>query len=945
MAVPLSVFADGGPYDVIYRVGTDEMGFLTSGPAQVNQVSSFAPPIRVGGSPAYSDETYQQFILDGFNEGGDRLLFETGDRRYQWSDGQVALHRDDVITLASAWESSDAAKAATARAILDFNPSTAPQPWILYAYGTTLRAYNTSTGVWADAHPAAGVFGASITHINVIGAQMYISFGSALNTYYWDGASLTTTFSDWGIKSNCIISGSIGTTAIWRALAGSIYSYVTGVGFGAAVPVGYASTTISDLYETGGLLFIAKPEGLYTYDGTTVRRLMAADITSATNNFRGLTEWLNTLYLPWLNALYKGVVNTSSTITKSDITPTMKGDTAKERYGHGMPIKVIAGPRKLFVALDDGEGLYPEVLSYDGMGYQQVYRGTSGDTMRAMGYSRQMDYLLINDGATRIKKLINSGDSEYPNFAASGEFWTPKLDAGFPGENKAFRSIEIETADCLATKEYVTISYRLDGGSWVPTTAVETNGKKEVVLDSVNGHVVGKTIEFKFVLTRTTGVTSTPKIKLPMIVRMMVIPEPIDAYSESLNLKLSEMLHNGYGRLSNAGYTVQQMLDFLNMARASAYPLQRTDEYGRTYMVRMTNKTERPSRLTDASDKYEIMVSFVDLAPGLNWQDTSLATKFIMTATTATPAETVTLQRITPGIDSMVYWGDGSTDTILAANVATTTHVYANAGTYTVTVKNPASWTYLDLRDTRLTVNSDQIAKCIAVVTLRDDCKGIFTSADLSALPLTSLHVDLPLGGTYTFSSSHIAAMALTYLCVLMNQVGTYTFDSSHIAAMALTYLCVLMNRVGTYTFDSSHIAAMALTYLYIYMTQVGTYTFDSSHIAAMSALTEIYIILHSVNTFTIAQADWDGFPNCIWIQVLAALTQGNVDNLLLGLYAGFATKTATNGTIDVGGTNAAPSGIYQAQCPPVTGKEAAYELINDSCGVSSKHWISVTTA
>jgi hypothetical protein len=73
-------------------------------------------------------------------------------------------------------------------------------------------------------------------------------------------------------------------------------------------------------------------------------------------------------------------------------------------------------------------------------------------------------------------------------------------------------------------------------------------------------------------------------------------------------------------------------------------------------------------------------------------------------------------------------------------------------------------------------------------------------------------------------------------------------------------------------------------------------------------------------------------------------LSQAQVDLVLSKLYAAFPTRTAVNGTITVAGTNAAPSGILQAACPPTTGKEYAYELKNDSCAVSANHWTTVTT-
>ena len=74
-----------------------------------------------------------------------------------------------------------------------------------------------------------------------------------------------------------------------------------------------------------------------------------------------------------------------------------------------------------------------------------------------------------------------------------------------------------------------------------------------------------------------------------------------------------------------------------------------------------------------------------------------------------------------------------------------------------------------------------------------------------------------------------------------------------------------------------------------------------------------------------------------------SSLSQQAVDAVLADLYSVFPARTKV-GTIDLlGGGNAAPSGTLQAACPPTTGKEYAYELVNDSCGVSSFHWTSVS--
>jgi len=73
-------------------------------------------------------------------------------------------------------------------------------------------------------------------------------------------------------------------------------------------------------------------------------------------------------------------------------------------------------------------------------------------------------------------------------------------------------------------------------------------------------------------------------------------------------------------------------------------------------------------------------------------------------------------------------------------------------------------------------------------------------------------------------------------------------------------------------------------------------------------------------------------------------LSQANVDAILLSVYDRRMAFTYATPALTIDSTNAAPGGIYQAQCPPTTGKEYKYELINDSCGDGFNKW-AVTTS
>ena len=123
--------------------------------------------------------------------------------------------------------------------------------------------------------------------------------------------------------------------------------------------------------------------------------------------------------------------------------------------------------------------------------------------------------------------------------------------------------------------------------------------------------------------------------------------------------------------------------------------------------------------------------------------------------------------------------------------------------------------------------------------------------------------------------------------------------------------------------------------------------TFDS---ADVSAWRPSYFHLYSMPsgyTFTLAAADFSAWTGVTNFQMQGnALTQAQVDAVLLGLYTAAQSRTVTGGTINLSGSNAAPSGTYAAECPPTTGLGAKHGLLNDSCGVidPSETWVSITT-
>ena len=122
--------------------------------------------------------------------------------------------------------------------------------------------------------------------------------------------------------------------------------------------------------------------------------------------------------------------------------------------------------------------------------------------------------------------------------------------------------------------------------------------------------------------------------------------------------------------------------------------------------------------------------------------------------------------------------------------------------------------------------------------------------------------------------------------------------------------------------------------------------TFDSVDVSAWRPSIFWLYSMPSGYTFTLAAADFSAWTSTANLQMQGnALTQAQVDAVLLGLYTAAQSRTVTGGSINLSGSNAAPSGTYAAECPPTTGKAAAYNLLNDGCGTVNlgRVWTTIT--
>ena len=293
-------------------------------------------------------------------------------------------------------------------------------------------------------------------------------------------------------------------------------------------------------------------------------------------------------------------------------------------------------------------------------------------------------------------------------------------------------------------------------------------------------------------------------------------------------------------------------------------------------------------------------------------------------------AQTLTINALTVSAATTVDWGDGSSDVYTGSGART--HNYAGAGTWQVRILEP-------LNVTTFNVNSTGVP----IVLNSADVKGMLNVTDFNAN-------NLPAGSSGTFDSADVSAWRPSnfYLSSMPSGYGG-TFDSADVSAWRPTdfRLSSMPSGYGG-TFDSADVSAWRPSTFWLSNMPSGYGgTFDSADVSAWRPTNFYLYSMPSGYSFTLSAADfsaWTGVTNSRMDG--NALTQAQVDAVLLGLYTAAQSRTVTGGSMNLSGSNAAPSGVYAAECPPTTGLGAKHGLLNDSCGVidPSETWVSITT-
>lgn len=245
-------------------------------------------------------------------------------------------------------------------------------------------------------------------------------------------------------------------------------------------------------------------------------------------------------------------------------------------------------------------------------------------------------------------------------------------------------------------------------------------------------------------------------------------------------------------------------------------------------------------------------------------------------------------------------WGDGSA----TETGDSMSHAYAGAGTYTVTLRLPRADRWLATID----MNSDHVI---------GDALGALRSC--RALTSVTLHSNAGLNSAYT----------------LATLVGWWP-------GLVQLHLSVTGAAItGAFTDLPPAMWGLSLA---------------SSNSLVTGTMAELPAALTELRLYTTASVITGGdgpAPRGLTTVRIESMGLGQpaVDSILYSLYlAAITPRTRAGGTINVAGTNAAPTGTYQApaSCPVTVvtpGKEIAHALANDGCTVGFNKWSTVSVS
>lgn len=281
---------------------------------------------------------------------------------------------------------------------------------------------------------------------------------------------------------------------------------------------------------------------------------------------------------------------------------------------------------------------------------------------------------------------------------------------------------------------------------------------------------------------------------------------------------------------------------------------------------------------------------------------------------------------LTVSAPSVVTWGDGTYDVYTSAH--TCSHTYATSGVWNVRILQPHNVIRLVLSNSAFGVNSANLSALENIQEFRASLlrnNSIFNSADITRWrPAIFFLASLQSGAYGVFNSADIASWRPeTFVFTHLPSGFSGVFNSADIREWSPNEFQVSrLPSSFSGVFDNRDLSAWTdIRYFSLY-TLPSTFTFNIG--GGFSRWESIY--------------NFSMQDNRLQTEI--------VDKILYDLYTATCNRISLGGEIALDG-NASPSGFFSppVSCPVTSetpGKQIAYELLNDSCGIRFMRWDDV---
>lgn len=378
--------------------------------------------------------------------------------------------------------------------------------------------WNLAAGTWDSDKDMGATAAGQKNSATVYGAYLVVAAGTAVD--YWRRTAGGVWDQPAVIKAQMMKT--VGNT-LWRLFSSNQLSSSSDfTTWASAVSIGDSNRAAVLLADYGGVPFVGKPEGFYSYDGTAVTNQlpeMAYRIAAA--NARGGTPSRGRMYLPigpalWRYAQDQIVTEGKPTFSAEVLAPGITRESVDEV--RGSIVDLWPDVDFLWGILAAQSGSY-YLIAYDynpglAIGWHQVVMtGTTALTSIGRFKDSGANPRIWYSEGTEIKYFILPLDAQNPyidpacRYATSGDIYLPVESDVFDDVDKAYLSIKIEIQN-VTTARYVEIAYTIDDGVETTLKRITTNGLSSVFFPS---STTGRRIALHFHLV-TDDPAETPRV-------------------------------------------------------------------------------------------------------------------------------------------------------------------------------------------------------------------------------------------------------------------------------------------------------------------------------------------------------------------------------------------------------------------------------------------------